>query len=52
MGIDWVPKLIIQERGGYGQEQDHDLMYSLQILLNLGHIISRKNMNEFKNIHS
>lgn len=51
LGIEWVPKTIIQERGKYGIEQEYDLMYSLQLLLNLGHIISRKNMNEFKNIH-
>ena len=51
MGIEWVPKTMIQERGKYEIGQEHDLMYSLQLLLNHGHIISRKNMNEFKNIH-
>jgi len=51
LGIEWVSKTMIQERGEYGIGQDYDLMYSLQLLLNLGHIISRKNMNEFKNIH-
>lgn len=52
LGIEWVPKTLIQERGKYGIGQEQDLMYSLQLLLNLGHIISRKNVNEFKNIHS
>jgi DNA replicative helicase MCM subunit Mcm2 (Cdc46/Mcm family) len=52
LGIEWISKTMIQERGEYGIGQDYDLMYSLQLLLNLGHIISRKNMNEFKNIHS
>jgi hypothetical protein len=52
LGIEWISKTMIQERREYGIGQDYDLMYSLQLLLNLGHIISRKNMNEFKNIHS
>jgi hypothetical protein len=52
LGIEWVPRTLIQVRGKYGLVQEQDLMSSLQLLLNLGHIISRKNMNEFKNIHS
>ena len=52
LGIEWVPKTMIQDRGKYEIWQEYDLMYSLQLLLNLGHIISRKNMNEFRNIHS
>lgn len=52
LGIEWVPKTMVKERGNYGTGQEYDLMYSLQLLLDLGHIISRKNMNEFKNTHT
>ncbi len=52
LGIEWVPKIMIWERGEFMIGEAYDLMYSLQLLLDLGHIISRKNMNEFKNIHT
>jgi hypothetical protein len=46
LGIEWVPLHLIKERANINDNTD--LMFSLQLLMDHGHIIAIKNMNEFK----
>ncbi len=48
LGIEWVPLPLIKERANINDNTD--LMISLQMLMDHGHIIAIKNMNEFKAI--
>ena len=48
LGIEWVTLPMIKERAN--TDDNTDLMFSLQLLIDHGHIISIKNMNEFKTI--